>query len=107
MSNPFSDAIIGMTATGRCVPEPSYPPLAEALDMLDDRIQNLHSRLEAISSRLAPVLAPAAPSMPDPGLANTKTIQGYSEVVLQIRDKADAIDNAIAIVESLLRRCEV
>ena len=97
MSNPFTDAR----------PETMYPPLAEALDMLDDRIQNLHSRLETISSRLTPVLAPLAPSMPDPGIANAKATQVHSEVVLQIRGKADAIDSAIAIVESLLRRCEV
>lgn len=101
MNNPFSEA------TRQCIPEPSYPPLAEALDMLEDRIQNLHSRLEAISFKLTPVLAPAAPSIPDPGPANAKAMQVHSEVVLQIRGKADAIENAIAIVESLLRRCEV
>ena len=107
MSNPFSAASVKMTASGRCVPEPSYPPLAEALAMLEDRIQNLHSRLEAISTRLTPVLAPSAPSMPASGPANTKDMQIHSEVVLQIRGKADAIDNAIVIVESLLRRCDV
>lgn len=107
MTNPFTDALVGMATPVRCVPEPSYPPLAEALNMLEDRIQNLHARLETISSKLTPVLAPSATSMSDPGPANTKAMQVHSEVVLQIRSKADAIDDAIAIVESLLRRCEV
>lgn len=107
MTNPFTDARVGMATTVHCVPETRYPPVAEALDMLEDRIQYLHSRLETISSKLTPVLAPLDPSMPDPGIANAKAMQVNSEVVLQIRGKADAIDSAIAIVESLLRRCEV
>jgi len=96
---------VAQPGVGQSVTEVSYPPLAEALDMLDDRIQSLHARLEILCSKLSPVLAPAVPSMPE--TSNAKAQQVHSEVVMQIRGRADRIDNAVAIVESLLRRCEI
>lgn len=104
--NPFGQIQNGdYVAVGQSVPEVSYPPLAEALDTLEDRIQVLHSRLEVLASRLSPVLAPQPPLGAD--TSNCKAQQVHSEVVMQIRGRADRIDNAVAIVESLLRRCEV
>ena len=101
MNYPF----VSQASVDQTVPESNYPPLAEVLDMLEDRISALHARLEVLNSRLSPVLSPSVPSVPVP--ANIKAQQAHSEVVMQIRGRVARVDNAVAIIENLLRRCEV
>lgn len=84
------------------------PPLATALEALENVIQTLDSTLDRLTDKLRPALAPSNPNSSDDFKEiNNVTATMNSEIVVVVRHKTDRIRQCVNTLEELYARCEI